>query len=355
MGWIFAATLAAALAAEAPAPVEPPVDPEVPELQPHDLELARRLAAAHHPIGARALAEAALADDSRRQEAEAVLATLPPVRERRGGVALLAGWHAAVGAWTLGPGIALSTRRWIHPGVEIGGMMLGATLGLGGSLVYTRWVEPTPARTLMLMGIEPLAMWHGAVLSMVADPRGNHVAQGVQLGALVGVVGGGLAAATLDLPPGPLAAASSGAAWGLGLTAAWMAVPGWQGEPRDLLVTMLVGADLGLVVLGGVAWFTDLTVGQVGMMDLGGLLGGALALGGVGLYTSFLAEPWEYPDVAGLTWVTLGAVVGAGVGAAVAGRRARSEATVHWEPPVPVVVPSSEGVRAEVALLRGRF
>lgn len=292
---------------------------------------ARAVARTDHDLG-RDLAEWILDHDPPadvRSEATALIAELPPEVSDWRAVAKVAGWQTLAGAWTLGPAVALSTSRWVHPSITTGGMVIGGAGGATTALLYARRGRLTQTRATAIIGAQQLGTWNGVVTALVADESRFDPALGGSVGLGVGAVGGYLLA-TLDLDDGAIATAHSGALWGagLGLAAVFITSPEdpdpatWQTP----WIALAVGADLGALGGYGLSSALDISRSEVRMANVGLAFG--VAIGGFAVAVANADGEMSEGAIAGTLAVTGVAGGVGGVAAVRAWERGRDRRAV---------------------------
>ncbi len=313
--------------------------------------------------------------DEVRQQAREVSRLAPVQHSDWRATSRLVGWQGALGAWLGGPTVALSTRRWVHPTVNLSGMMGGGALGAGAALWYAGRHELTLARAHTIMLSQQLGMAHGAALSLGLDQWRFGIGPGLAVGAGLGSAAG-YWLASRDPDEAHVAGAYSGVFWGSWLGSMGMLItvplddgrePEWMSETGWQWVALYTGlADAGALAGWALARGMDLSVDEIRMANLGGVLGAGA--GGLFILTTSLGDIWWQAGPAAL--VLAATSVGGAILAVHLVRKRGAAADldlpvgslvsgvgedVRLGIPAPSVVPTAEGVRGSVSLVSYRF
>lgn len=281
----------------------------------------------------------------------------------------LAGWQGALGAWLGGPTVALSTRRWVHPTVNLGGMLGGGALGAGAALWYAGRYELTLGKAHTIMLSQQLGMAHGAALSLGLDQWRFGIGPGLAVGAGVGTAAG-YWLASRDPDEAAVAGAYSGVFWGgwLGTLAIIVAQEGdlWFEEDWQAVALYTGIADAGALSGYLLARHFGLSTDEIRMVNLGGVLGAAA--GGLFILLVSAADIWW--EAGPVAFVLGASSVGGAILAVHLVRKSAAAADldlpvgslvsgvgddVKLGIPAPSMVPTAEGVRGSVSLVSYRF
>jgi hypothetical protein len=164
------------------------------------------------------------------------------------------------------------------------GVFFGGLLGLAAASQLAPRMELSRGDNA-LMGLGTgWGAWQGLGLAVGLDAPGEVVGGATLLGLGVGGLSGMALSQNVELSPGWVAAASSGALWGGWLmTSAQLA---WGDLDRSDMLLVLGASDLGMAVSTlALSPLVEATPTQVGITGLGGLGGGVLFTLGAGLFT----------------------------------------------------------------------
>ncbi len=164
------------------------------------------------------------------------------------------------------------------------GLLVGGLVGLAAASQLAPRMELSRGDNA-LMGLGTgWGAWQGLGLAVGLDAPGEVVGGATLLGLGVGGLSGMALSQNVDLSPGWVAAASTGALWGGWLmTSAQLA---WGELDQSDMLLVLGASDLGMAVSTlALSPVVEATPTQVGITGLGGLGGGVLFTLGAGLFT----------------------------------------------------------------------
>lgn len=164
------------------------------------------------------------------------------------------------------------------------GLLIGGLAGLAAASQLVPRMELSRGDSA-LMGLGTgWGAWQGLGLALGLDAPGEVVGGATLLGLGLGGLSGMGLSQSVELSPGWVAAASSGALWGGWLmTSAQLA---WGDLERSDMLLVLGASDLGMAVSTlALSPLVEATPTQVGITGLGGLGGGVLFTLGAGLFT----------------------------------------------------------------------
>lgn len=185
---------------------------------------------------------------------------------------------AAVGAVQVMKSTATSARHRER------GLFVGGLAGLAAASQLAPRMELSRGDSALLGLSTGWGAWQGLGLALGMDAPGEVMGGATLLGLGLGGLSGMGLSQSVELSPGQVAAASSGALWGGWLmTSAQLA---WGELDRSDALLVLGASDLGLALSTlALSPLVEATPAQVGITSLGGLGGGVLFTLGAGLLT----------------------------------------------------------------------
>ncbi len=333
------------------------------------LQAAWALQARGEPEAARDLLEWLLQqqqEPSARQRAVSMLAELPPSREEVLAAVRFAAWQGSLGAFLLGPNLAVAGALGPAEAPYFVSSLLGGGLGMGSALYLSSGLGVDEAGATIIAASQQLGGFNGAALGYTLAPDWPWVGlpAGITLGVAAGSVAGYLRAsrgADRDLS----LALQSGAFWGLGLgLSALTFTYGWERLQGGSLLPLVLACDIGAAGGWALARATGATREDLRLWNLGGALGAFSAYGFAWLTSRVI---WYTPHgvaafitVSGLAGAALAILLPRRLGrprsvpvanALISGQRGELALSL----PAPTALPSAGGVQLGMSLVDYRF
>ena len=203
-----------------------------------------------------------------------------PAGPDRGGRIEIVAYGTTFGIWT---GVAF----WVISELEESGLLLtaiGGGAGLASSLFLTTEGRITTGQAATMIAGGTWGTWNGVALGFILDMDNvKDIVTSALIMGTTGLVGFALVAPGSDPDPGDISVVSSGGVWGTFIAGMALLIADPEHiEKSEVFLTLASGSDLGLLTMGLLSPYLDISRGRSRLIDLGGLLG-VLTAGGVRL------------------------------------------------------------------------